>query len=97
MKRIATITDEKGRVTGLVHGPDLVNQSVRALGKIWRFDFDKWCGPLWLNKDGSDRKNQDPPKAVWDAFQNWHDARFKKSKRKAQTLIDICNPDAGKV
>ena len=72
MKRIATITDGHGNVTGLVHGPDLVDQSVRALGRTWRFDYDERLGPLWTKRDGSECKRQNPPKAVWRAWERWY-------------------------
>lgn len=71
MKRIATITDDSGNVTGLVHGPDFCDQEITVKGRVWRFDFDEWCGPLWLRKDGHERKCQNPNKAVWKAFEKW--------------------------
>ena len=71
MKRIATITNDAGQVTGIVHGPDLVDQEITVNGRVWRFDFDKWMGPLWLRKDGCERKCQSPGKAVWKAFERW--------------------------
>ncbi len=42
-------------------------------GKPWRweYDFGKPYGPLFIKKDGSPRKNQNPSKAVWDAFSAW--------------------------
>jgi hypothetical protein len=58
----------------VAHGPEHVNVAIRLKGRIWRFDFDEWCGPLWLLADGwRERKNQDVPKAVWRAF----DRRYK--------------------
>jgi hypothetical protein len=71
MKRIAEIR-EGGKLAGLVHGPDYVNQVVTVNGRKWRFDFDEWMGPLWLRADGyTERQNQNPPKAVWRAFERW--------------------------
>lgn len=71
MKRIATIV-EKGKVVGLVHGPDFTNQHVVSSGRIWKFDFDEMFGPLWLNHDGyTPKKNQNPPKTVWREFERW--------------------------
>jgi len=40
-------------------------------GKVWRFDYDRRFGPLWLKKDGSERRCQNPKKAVWTAFEQW--------------------------
>lgn len=43
-------------------------------GKIWGFEFHRYCGPLWLRKDGHDRKCQCPTlKRVWEEFQKWLD------------------------
>lgn len=74
MKRIATLV-ENGRVIGLVHGPDVTSQSITVHGHVWWFDFDEYMGPLWTRKDGTALKNQDPPKAVWDEWQKWFNAR----------------------
>lgn len=72
MKCIATMHDDAGRLIGIVDGPDATNQHVTVKGKKWRFDFDEYCGPLWLRSDGwTSRKNQNPPKAVWNAFSRW--------------------------
>lgn len=70
MKRLAEIV-ENGRVIGLVHGADATNQEIVVNGRTWRFDFDEWCGPLWLTKAGQARKCQCPNKKVWDAFDVW--------------------------
>lgn len=57
----------------IVHGPDHCDIEVTdSRGKVWRFDFDKWCGPMWLNKDGSMRKCQNPCRYAWEAFEKWH-------------------------
>jgi hypothetical protein len=50
---------------------DAPDNEVTVNGRVWRFDFDRHLGPTWLKKDGSDRKCQNPKKAVWDAFQKW--------------------------
>lgn len=52
--------------------PDAVDQKIVVEGKTWRFDYDKHLGPIWLNKDGTDRKCQclsNP--AVWVEFEKW--------------------------
>lgn len=71
MKRIATIVED-GSVTGLIHGPDACDQQIRVNGRIWRFDHDRWGGPLWLRKDGQPRKCQYPNKEVWKVWEKWH-------------------------
>ena len=71
MRRLATIV-QNGQVTGIIHGPDVFNQLVNVNGREWRFDFDERFGPNWLRKDGADRKCQNPNKAVWKAFEEWH-------------------------
>ena len=74
MKTIAKFTDNEGCVTGIVSGPDYCNQEITVNGKVWRFDFDSYAGPLWLKKNGEPRKCQCPTvKAVWDEFQKWHE------------------------
>jgi hypothetical protein len=79
MKTIATIQKD-GRTVGIISGPDAADQSFVVNGRTWRFDFDDYCGPLWLRKNGEPRKCQCPTvKAVWDAFQVWHN-NYKKSK-----------------
>lgn len=80
MQRIAEIV-ENGKVVGLVHGPDAVDQEIKVNGRIWRFDFDRHMGPYWLRKDGEARKCQNPNKAVWKAWEKWH-ARWTKSRSK---------------
>lgn len=71
MKRIAEIV-EGGQVVGIVHGHDAYDQEIRVNGRVWRFDHDERLGPLWLRKDGSERKCQCPGKAVWRAWEKWH-------------------------
>ena len=79
MKRIATLVNDAGHCVGLVHGPEFVNQSISVGGRVWRFNFDKWFGPLWLKADGyTERKNQNPPKAVWRAFNRWYYRTMRK-------------------
>jgi hypothetical protein len=49
-------------------------------GRTWRWEFHEWGGPLWLRRDGEPRKNQCPhSKAVWDAFEQWHQG-YKRNK-----------------
>ena len=50
---------------------DLPDQQVVVNGRVWRFDFDRHFGPLWLRKDGSERRCQNPNKRVWAAFEEW--------------------------
>lgn len=79
MKALAHII-ESGKVVGIVDGPDFTNQKITVNGKVWRFDFDEYCGPLWLKADGySARKNQNPPMPVWEAFQKWFNRNCKKN------------------
>lgn len=62
---------------GIISGPDLIEQSVMVDGRTWHFDFDWYCGPLWTRKNGQPLSNQNPPKAVWEAFNVW----LEKQKR----------------
>jgi len=50
---------------------DMPGQKILVNGRERRFDYDKTFGPLWLRKDGTERKCQNPGKAVWQAFENW--------------------------
>ena len=50
---------------------DFCNQEVAVSGKVWRFDYCRRLGPLWLRKDGTERKCQNPHSAVWKAFETW--------------------------
>lgn len=50
---------------------DLPDQQVIVNGKVWRFDYDEMFGPLWLRKDGNERRCQNPKKSVWRAFEQW--------------------------
>lgn len=53
-------------------------------GKVWRWEFHEFCGPLWLRQDGEPRKNQCPTnKKVWSAFEAWH-VKWLKSKTPAR-------------
>lgn len=51
--------------------PDLIEQEITVNGRIWRFDFDRYFGPVWLKKNGEARICQNPSKAVWQAFEEW--------------------------
>jgi hypothetical protein len=54
-------------------------------GRIWRWEFHEYGGPLFLRADGEPRKNQCPTlKAVWEAFDRWHE-QYEVNKR-AQRL-----------
>lgn len=79
MKRVGTIL-ENGRVVGLVHGPDAYDQKIIVNGRVWRFDFDKWMGPLWIRKDGQARENQNPGKSVWKEFEKWQKRWFRMQR-----------------
>ncbi len=50
---------------------DYPGQQVVVNGRIWAFDFCEHFGPIWLKKDGTERKCQNPKKAVWKAFEQW--------------------------
>lgn len=53
-----------------VDGPE-AEGSARVNGRVWRWEFHRYLGPSFLRQDGELRKNQDPPRAVWRAFQRW--------------------------
>lgn len=41
-------------------------------GRVWRWEHHNWGGPVWLNKDGSERKRQPGERhPVWKAYERW--------------------------
>lgn len=88
MKRIANICDASGNVVGLVHGPDVCDQKITVNGRVWRFDHDERLGPLWLRKNGQERKCQCPGKAVWKEWEKWH-KRWRRTQRKSTAAKPI--------
>ena len=61
--------------------PDAFYQQIVVRGRIWRFDYCRRGGPLWLRKDWVPRACQCPTDpAVWRAFNRWlkHYNRFIK-------------------
>ena len=60
----------------IVTVPDEIGQSIAVNGRTWTFDFDEMFGPLWTRADGTERKNQNPNKLVWAAFERWRKARL---------------------
>lgn len=64
---IVTVSDDSGEA--------LVN------GRKWRWDWHNYCGPLFLNKDGSERKIQPSENhPVWKAIKKWQKERARNSK-----------------
>ena len=57
--------------TTIISVCDTPNQQVTVNGRAWRFHYDRYFGPLWLKKDGTERKCQNPGKPVWRAFEEW--------------------------
>lgn len=55
----------------IISAPDYVGEEVIVNGRVWSFDYCGRLGSLWLKKDGTDRKCQNPNKAVWKAFEQW--------------------------
>ena len=51
--------------------PDHPGEQIVVNGRVWSFDYCKRLGPLWLKKNGTDRKCQNPNKAVWKTFEQW--------------------------
>ena len=69
---------------------DLPNQQVTVQGRVWRFDYDRHFGPLWLRKDGTERSCQNPKKEVWTAFELWLKKYNRKNKtKKPSNLVKI--------
>src|SRR5688572_10686342 len=54
-------------------------------GVVYRFEFSKMFGPLWIGKTGKVLSNQNPKRAVWEAFYDWYEARYGEMQwRKAE-------------
>jgi hypothetical protein len=53
----------------LISMPDFIDQQIIVNGRVWSFDYYQRLGPLWLKKDGSERRCQNPNKRVWAAFE----------------------------
>jgi hypothetical protein len=52
--------------------PDVLDAQVVVNGRVWKFEYDRFLGPLWLKKSGEPRACQYPTnKAVWAAFAEW--------------------------
>ena len=52
-------------------------------GRTWRWEWHNYCGPLFVNADGSDRKripSENHP--VWKAIEKWERKRERKQKAK---------------
>ena len=41
-------------------------------GKLWRWEFTEWMGPMFLRKDGEFMERQPGEKSpAWDVFEKW--------------------------
>jgi hypothetical protein len=66
---------EVGGSPCVVSMPDDYGQA-RVNGQVWRWDWHNYLGPIFLNKDGSDKKRQPGPKhPVWRAVARWQKKR----------------------
>lgn len=65
--------------------PEVIGQEIIVNGKVWRFDYCGYSGPLWVKKNGEPRKCQTPVnKAVWEEFDKWLKSHV-DAKRSKQT------------
>ena len=65
---------------GHVCVPDVLDATVTgASGRVYRFEFDRWGGPMLLRKDGEPMKRQ-PGEGheFWKAFWPWFSAWVKE-------------------
>lgn len=50
---------------------------IKVDGRIMRFEFSKFFGPIWLNKDGTEKKNQNVSNRVWNAwYRQWYNPKY---------------------
>lgn len=66
----------------IVCGPDAEGSGVDRNGKLWRWDFHEYCGPLFLKKNGDPLKNQPMTEnhPAWAPFEAWLRDRSKSSE-----------------
>lgn len=57
--------------TCIISMPDYLDQEINVDGRIWRFEYDRYLGPLWLKKNGEPRSCQVPNKRVWEELDKW--------------------------
>jgi hypothetical protein len=41
-------------------------------GKLWRWEFTRWFGPLFVRKDGEPLAVQPVNDYAWDTFEAWY-------------------------
>lgn len=64
-----------------IDGPEVEGRAI-VKGQVWRWEFSRFTGPIFINNDGSPRKCQNPNKDVWKAFNTWLVKYEKQSKLK---------------
>lgn len=60
-------------------------------GKLWRWEFHRYCGPTFLKKNGGPRRyipNENHP--VWEAFDKWLNIYLEKRKTAKSWEIVEC-------
>lgn len=65
--------------------------SAMVNGKLWRWEFHHYCGPIFLKKNGEPRRyipNENHP--VWDYFDKWLKEYLSKRKlAKSHEIVKI--------
>lgn len=56
---------------------DYPDETITVRGTVYRFEWSDRFGPVWLRKDGLDRKNQNIPRHVVEAMQRHIEAKKK--------------------
>jgi hypothetical protein len=68
--------------------------SVMVNGRLWRWTFHEYLGPVFIRKDGEPRRCQWPTqKAVWTAFEAWL-KKYNSAKRRFPTADRAGEPNA---
>lgn len=62
-----------------IDGPEVEGRAI-VNGRVWRWEFSRFAGPHFINKNGEPRKCQNPNKDVWKAFNAWL-AKYEQSKK----------------
>ena len=63
-------------MNAIIHVTFLATGEARIGNRLYRWDFDDYCGPTFVRADGEPLKRQPGPRhKVWKAFGEWLDAQ----------------------
>lgn len=63
-------------MNAIIHVTFLATGEARIGNRLYRWDFDDYCGPTFVRADGEPLKRQPGPRhKVWKAFGEWLDVK----------------------